>query len=175
MQSSAVLRTIQSGYSELMGMYPPGEANGAEKLQDTHVASFAEGKAAPPFKVRDYSKINTDLGHSALPNDFTSEAIFLRMGYDVHDDIRSHGCHHIKRENRDRLKHKEMWLPYMKMKDDTTDPFSKALGYSHKHLHDISFLQYCTHADTIIAADYEGKIDHHHYFTDEQWAFTKSF
>ena len=32
MQSSAVLRTIQSGYSELMGMYPPGKSNGAEKL-----------------------------------------------------------------------------------------------------------------------------------------------
>ena len=49
--------------------------------------------------------INDDLGFSALPNDYVTEPIWVRMGYDVHDDIRSHGCHYIKAENRDRAKH----------------------------------------------------------------------
>ena len=105
MQSSSVLRTIQSGYSELMGMYPPNPKFGAEPLTQAHVDNFDTGKAAPPFKVRDYDIINDDLGFSAVPNDYVTEPIWVRMGYDVHDDIRSHGCHYIKAENRDRAKH----------------------------------------------------------------------
>ena len=112
MQSTSVLRTIQSGYSELMGMYPPGETSGADKLSQAHVDSFTSGKASPPFNVRDYDIINEELGFSALPNDFVSEPIYLRMGHDVHDDVRTHGCHFIKADNRDRLKHHHIWEPY---------------------------------------------------------------
>ena len=95
-----------------MGMYPPGETSGADKLSQAHVDSFTSGKASPPFNVRDYDIINEELGFSALPNDFVSEPIYLRMGHDVHDDVRTHGCHFIKADNRDRLKHHHIWEPY---------------------------------------------------------------
>ena len=175
MQSSSVLRTIQSGYSELMGMYPPGPDCGAEQLKQEHIDSFTTGKARPPFKVRDYDVINEDLGFSALPNDFVTEPIWVRMGYDIHDDIRTHGCHFIKSSNRDRLKDTDMWLAYQPMKDATKEAFAKALNYSVEYIDKMSFLRYCTHADTIVAADYEGSLNHEDFFNEEQWSYTKSF
>ena len=53
------------------------------------------------------------------------------------------------------------------MKDATAEAFSKVLNYSMEHIHRMSFLQYCTHADTIVAADYEGSLNHKESFTDE--------
>ena len=61
------------------------------------------------------------------------------------------------------------------MKDATAKAFAKTLGYTMAHINKMSFLQYCTHADTIVALDYEGSINHEDNFTEEQWAYTKSF
>ena len=158
-----------------MGMYPPNQNSGAEKLTEAHIDNFNNGKLRPPFKVRDYADINNDLGDSAIPNNFVTEPIWVRMGVDVHDDIRSHGCHYIKAENRDRCRQHDMWKPYEHMKDATANAFSKVLGYSKAHIDSMSFLHYCTHADTIVALDYEGSINHEDYFTEEEWAYTKSF
>lgn len=51
MQSTDVNRTIQSGYSELMGLYPPGLSD-AEPLTPGMVQNINEDWAVP-FKVRD--------------------------------------------------------------------------------------------------------------------------
>lgn len=56
MQSTDVFRTIQSGYSELMGLYPPSQSS-SELLtppMEKAVGTFS----APPFKVRDADAIN---------------------------------------------------------------------------------------------------------------------
>ena len=45
MQSTNVNRTMQSGYSELMGLYPPGAGERLTTDQSTAVGSFS----APPF------------------------------------------------------------------------------------------------------------------------------
>ena len=58
MQSTDVNRTIQSGYSELMGLYPPNQS-GAEKLTPGMIKNFEEGITMPPFKVRDGKHINS--------------------------------------------------------------------------------------------------------------------
>mmetsp|Transcript_34044 Transcript_34044/g.42010 ORF Transcript_34044/g.42010 Transcript_34044/m.42010 type:complete len:96 (+) Transcript_34044:255-542(+) len=58
-QSTNVNRTIQSGYSELMGLYPPGKGTPLTKSQ---AEAVSEGVAKPSFKVRDAAKLNKDLG-----------------------------------------------------------------------------------------------------------------
>ena len=47
---------MQSGYSELMGLYPPGQS-GAERLTKGMVQNIRDPKLTP-FKVRDAAKIN---------------------------------------------------------------------------------------------------------------------
>ena len=78
MQSTNVNRTLQSGYSEMMGLYPPGEG-AALKLSSKQVAALASGKGMPPMSIRNTAKINTDLGFSALPFDFVSVPIATYM------------------------------------------------------------------------------------------------
>ena len=51
MQSTNVNRTMQSGYSELMGLYPPGQAQGLTRQMQEAVSEG--GQAYPLFKVRD--------------------------------------------------------------------------------------------------------------------------
>ena len=69
-QSTDVLRTIQSGYSELLGLYPPGA--GAEQMADGEVRSLKSGKGMPPMQIRDADRINNNLGFAALPEGFVS-------------------------------------------------------------------------------------------------------
>ena len=57
-QSTDVNRTIQSGYSELMGLYPPGKS-GAARLSQGMIDNLEDGVGMPPFKVRDAKRINT--------------------------------------------------------------------------------------------------------------------
>ena len=71
-------RTLQSGYSELLGLYPPKEG-GAERLSKGMVKNLEKGVGLPPFKVREVEKINTDLGFAALPDDFTAVPILTYM------------------------------------------------------------------------------------------------
>ncbi len=49
-QSTDVLRTMQSSYSELLGLYPPGIV---EKPSDKVMMAMKNNKALPPFKIRD--------------------------------------------------------------------------------------------------------------------------
>ena len=59
---------MQSGYSEFMGLYPPGKG-GAELLPDGLVYDL--GPANPPFNVRDSKKVAEELGSYSLPHGFT--------------------------------------------------------------------------------------------------------
>ena len=65
-QSTNVFRTLQSGYSELMGLYPPGSGEKMTPEQSQAVSTFS----APPFGVRDADKINGELNDEALPDYF---------------------------------------------------------------------------------------------------------
>lgn len=63
MESTNVNRTVQSGYSELMGLYPPQTSkvqpkNALNSKQIEHLKKQQSGL----FNVRDLDKINTELG-----------------------------------------------------------------------------------------------------------------
>jgi hypothetical protein len=51
---------LQSGYSELLGLYPPGA--GALEMTPGEIDSLLKGKGLPPMNVRGAEKINSDLG-----------------------------------------------------------------------------------------------------------------
>lgn len=70
--STDVFRTIQSGYSEMMGMFPPSTTLGP-LLSDTEVTNLATtGLGMPPFKVRGAKEVNAAMGNVALPHGFRS-------------------------------------------------------------------------------------------------------
>lgn len=91
MQSTNVNRTMQSGYSELMGLYPPGQGT---RLTPGMV-NAVHTVAAPPFKVRDAKSINDRLGSDALPHAYQQIPIREFNNGDIHDDVSPDGCSYI--------------------------------------------------------------------------------
>ena len=83
-QSTDVNRTIQSGYSELMGLYPPG--NGP-KLSQAQTNKLTTGKGMPPIKIRDAAAVNIELGLNPLPNGFVSIPITTFINLDINDRL----------------------------------------------------------------------------------------
>jgi len=90
-QSTNVNRTMQSGYSELMGLYPPQAAND-QMLTKAQVDSLENGFALPPFKSRQAPMINAELGFQALPHDYTAVPIKVYNNDDIRDDCSTAGC-----------------------------------------------------------------------------------
>ena len=70
MMSTLVNRTMQSGYSELMGMFSPNNKRAVLLTHKQVLAVSPGGVASPPFKVRDQREISKELGNDALPNGF---------------------------------------------------------------------------------------------------------
>jgi len=69
MSSTNVPRTYQSGYSQILGLFPPGSQDvPAAQLSQTEVYNLKNTeKGVPPFKVRDAASINRKLGSKGLP------------------------------------------------------------------------------------------------------------
>ena len=63
---------MQSGYSELMGLYPPEPDN----LEAGREIPWLDRVSMPPFNVRDSIEINTKLGKSPLPHSHTAVPLF---------------------------------------------------------------------------------------------------
>ena len=108
MQSTSVNRTMQSGYSELMGLYPPGPA---PKLSDA-MASALSSFSAPPFKVRDASHISEQLGSDALPNGYVQVPIGVYNNDDINDDVSYDGCPWIGNTGNIRRDDDTVFAPY---------------------------------------------------------------
>lgn len=49
-QSTDIYRTLQSSYSELLGLYPPGA--GQQDLSQGELKSLSNGKGMPPMKIK---------------------------------------------------------------------------------------------------------------------------
>ena len=126
MMSTDVNRTIQSGYSELMGLYPPGQS-GAERMTSGMVESIKDPRLTP-FKVRDADKINDQLGFAALPEDFTAMPILLYMNDDINDDASDDGCPYIYQVSGARASTASLWTKYDSWKDQIKQPIHESIG-----------------------------------------------
>jgi hypothetical protein len=86
-----VNRTLQSGYSELMGIYPPEVAKG-QQLTVGEIKSLESARGMPRMNIRDASTINQQLGANALPNGFVSVPISTFVDKNTADDVSYGGC-----------------------------------------------------------------------------------
>lgn len=90
-QSTDVNRTMQSGYSELMGIYPPEKAQ-ARQLSSGELKAIQSGRGMPKMKIKNADTLNEELGANALPNGFVSVPIYTFVDKSVYDDVSYSGC-----------------------------------------------------------------------------------
>lgn len=115
-QSTSVNRTMQSGYSELMGLYPPGQG---DRLTDEMVEAVT---ASLPFNVRGASQVQAELGSDALPNGVAAVPIFVYNNADILDDVSYDGCPYINAVEEARLDDDEVYQAFDWMKDGDRKP-----------------------------------------------------
>ena len=75
MQSTDYYRTIQSGYSELLGFHQDQNYSQISFPQFQELDNPSEIQTLP-FNVRNTSQLNTDLGLKAAPDGFLKDAIY---------------------------------------------------------------------------------------------------
>jgi len=90
-QSTDSMRTIQSCYTELMGLYPPDEAE-PWLLSFGEELSLRTGRGLPGFSVQDATGINMVLDVQPLPNGFVSVPVTTFIEAEPEDDIAYQGC-----------------------------------------------------------------------------------
>lgn len=97
--STTVDRTMQSVYSEMLGLYPPGNASAS--LIELSAASQANIKtiASPPFTVRNAATVNQQLGQSALPHAFVGIPAHTYVNQPIEDDLDMGGCPYPQQED----------------------------------------------------------------------------
>ena len=130
MQSTNVNRTLQSGYSELMGLFPPGSGEKLTSDQAKVVSSFS----APPFKVRDADKINSELKDAALPDYFVPFPLTVYSNNDINDDCGTYSCDYINTVGSDLEFDKTYWDPYQWMETQSEIPIEKALDVDQEYV-----------------------------------------
>lgn len=126
--STIVNRTMQSGYSELMGMFKP-DAKDAPKLTSAQVNALApEGVASPPFKVRGQKSINEDLGDLPLPEGYVQLPIYDHNEVSMGDDLDLTGCSYVNAVDGYEFPAESTYISVEFLKDDLREPFKNAFN-----------------------------------------------
>jgi hypothetical protein len=90
-ESTDVLRTLQSVKSELMGLMPAG-SDGHPELDENELNSLKEGKSRPRFGIRNFDKMTEELGRDALIHGFFPLAVFNHQDKTPEMKINYEGC-----------------------------------------------------------------------------------
>jgi len=163
-QSTNVNRTLQSGYSELMGLYPPGSGTPLTVPQVQAVKNVAR----PPFSVRDAEALNHKLGTDPLPGRPVQVPIYSYNNNDVHDMVSNQGCPFITSVEKQRVNDPEVWKPYQWMIEQDRVPIEAMFGFSDDFVDSLNYNDFETFTDEATDLEFEGS-EHPHetYFSDD--------
>jgi len=160
---------MQSGYSELMGMYPAGHG---DQLSDQMIAVVTKSL---PFNVRDAAKINEELGSDALPNGVVAVPIFVYNNNDILDDVSYDGCPYIDEVESARIDEPDVYTDYNWMMDGAREPIKEMYDLSDEYIDSLNYHHFETLTDEAVALDFEGQPEHETYFSDDEWELTHEF
>lgn len=163
---------MQSGYSEMMGLYPPGKG---EKLTHAQVEAITNGPARTPFQIRDIDRLNSELGDEALPAGFQAVEIFVFNNNDVQDDVASVGCPYIVTTEDGRVDNDAVFKDYDWMIDGTREPIEEMYGLTDDQIDALNYKGFERLTDTAVALDFEGYPEKETYFSEDEWELNHEF
>ena len=167
MMSTIVNRTMQSGYSELMGMFKSQQKRSVQLTPVQVKAVSPGGVASPPFKVRDQRKINEELGNYALPEGFIQLPIYNHNENAMSDDLDIPGCQYVQDVDIYRFPAESTYSQVEFLKDDLREPITKAFNLTIEESINMSFMTLYGKCDIVQSEEFEGLGTGYDY-TDEQ-------
>lgn len=152
-QSTDVNRTIQSGYSELMGLYPAG--NGP-KISQAQADNLATGKGMPPIKIRNAAVVNMELGQNPLPNGFVSVPIFAYLNVDINDQLSMDACPYVYDTVLGRYWDNGLFDDFWWVANFAKKPLADALEVDYETMAKAEFIDMSNYADAYVCQEFEG-------------------
>jgi hypothetical protein len=125
LQSTDVQRTMQSGYSEVMGFFPPNDS-GAPLMTDGMLTAI-NTISAPPMNVRNAETINSDLSNKGLPYAYISNPGYNFMNPTTLDDVSYSGCRYVAETTTALREDNPAYVTYAYLADDIRQPVADAL------------------------------------------------
>ena len=155
MQSTMYNRTMQSGYSELMGLLPPGSSS-RNSLTRKQVEALQPGQpASPPFKVRGSEQLQASLGTDALPNGFQGIPIYNYLDMPMADDLDLKGCGYVDKVDAFRFPNDDTYASAWYLVDLLNQPIAEAFGLDKETAPNMSFMELYGYCDDVQSDSFE--------------------
>jgi len=134
-------RTFQSGFSELMGLFPPGTLQENERLSlDEENGLVDNSRGMPPINIRNSATINYSIGRDPIPNGFVSVPIFEFDNATMDDDIGLGGCEYVDKVDGYNFPADSTYTSVDWLLDDLREPIGEAFGLSQEEITNMDFL-----------------------------------
>jgi len=166
-QSTDVLRTIQSGYSELHGVNA-GSDSPPLKLTPKQVEGLkAKKRGLPQFKCRNSDKINEDLGQLAIVDGFVEKAIHTYIETEWVDNVNTYTCNFAAKVDGGRYQNDSTYADVMYLKDSLKNDYAETFGLDQEQVDNMTFFDAYLYSDAVFSQRFEG-IPQVVNWTDEQ-------
>lgn len=157
MRSTDVERTMQSGYSELMGLYHPGNGSESTKLSAAQTAQMQySGIGLPPFNLRNAGKVNTKLGNNALPDSYVGVPIYTDSNPTMFDDLDLTGCDYVNAVDGYRFPANSTYYPVDWLYTDQRAPLGICFNLTSEEEWEMDFMALYGYGDDITSRLFEG-------------------
>lgn len=156
LESTQFYRTIQSGYSELMGMYP----NDDLILTENHLVSIQEKEdqtkvnAVLPFKVRNADAISDELLDRPVPQGFIPVPLHAPKGAPAPQSLTN--CKNIDHQVYNNKPLGNIFQTSLRLVDTLRVTLTKVFKLSKKEGKDINFQSLSHMVDIVYASMFEG-------------------
>lgn len=149
MQTTISNRTFQSGYSELMGMYPPTADEGSKhEIFEHQVMSIRTMPST--FKVRDQEKLVVGLGYNSLPYNVANIPIFSHVDQtNIEDDLDLKGCNYVNDVDGYRFPSGSTYVDYEWLMNDLREPISDMFNLTYEQEMSMTSMDLYNYCDVI--------------------------
>ena len=156
MSSTLYNRTMQSGYSELMGMLQPDPKTAPKLTRRQEKIVMPNGAASPPFQVRDQIVLNAKLKGLPLPDGFSAVPIFNHNEQSLTDDLDLNGCDYVDAVDGYRFPNPATYTSVDFLTNDLREPFTAAFNLTQYESENMTFMQSYHYCDIVQSNEFEG-------------------
>lgn len=148
-------RTLQSTYSELLGLYPPNHESAPRKVK---LGEEAMNRAIPPMKVRQVDSLIQQTSGELFLDSYNQVPVYSYLSKNTpSDDIQPGGCNYAFTFNNDHWNKEQTYdgvsdfiLPSLKL------AVGRAFGLSQEDSKAMTFVQLYSYSDVLLAENMEG-------------------
>ena len=160
-RSTAIPRTVQSGYAELLGFGNDGKIDEDLKLSGDQLENLAKQDTSTRhpyirFRIRNFKDINKELEENATAEGFCHLPIHTQKDGSHFEDPLGYGCKYLSEQFASRPDDAKVFKDVMYLVDDTRQIYKTEFALTPTQTEDMSFNEAYHYSDYIMAEVYEG-------------------